>query len=65
MADWQELVLQIILAALAIGLLAFGGEEFRSDYEPGRKWIVGANWFKRGFREPEKPEKSGAGHSHH
>jgi len=51
LAEFLELILQLILAALVIALLAFGGEEFRSDYEPDRKWIVGANWFKRGFKK--------------
>lgn len=51
MAEWQELVLQLLLAGLAIALLAFGSEEFRSDYEPDRKWVVGANPFKRGFKK--------------
>lgn len=57
-AELPEMILQVMLALMIVAWLAFGGEKFESDYEPSQKWIVGANWFKRGFSKKTESPRS-------
>ena len=49
MADFPELTFQVLLVLMAVAWLAFGGDKFESSYGPSRRWLLGANWFKRGL----------------
>ncbi len=55
MTDFPELAFQAMLALMIITWLSFGGEKFESVYDPAKKWILGANWFKRGFAQKKGP----------
>lgn|GEM_PF-5271870 len=46
LTEWMEWIVQVLFTGLVVAYIAFGGEEFRSDYEPPKKWIVGNNLIK-------------------